>query len=41
MTGSVLVPPQGAADWTISLAASLGVLVWAFQDGHSVLVASP
>ena len=34
MTGSVLVPFKALLINTISLAASLGVLVWVFQDGH-------
>jgi RND superfamily putative drug exporter len=34
MTGSVVVPVKALITNTISLAASLGVLVWVFQDGH-------
>lgn len=34
MTGSVVVPIKALLTNTLSLAASLGVLVWVFQDGH-------
>jgi len=34
MTGSVLIPVKALATNALSLAASLGVLVWVFQDGH-------
>lgn len=34
MTGSVVVPIKALLTNAISLAASLGVLVWVFQDGH-------
>ncbi|WP_456788268.1 MMPL family transporter [Cellulomonas sp. P5_C5] len=34
MTGSVVVPVKALVTNVISLAASLGVLVWVFQDGH-------
>ncbi|HEY0214894.1 MAG TPA: MMPL family transporter [Cellulomonas sp.] len=34
MTGSVLVPVKALLTNVISLSASLGVLVWVFQDGH-------
>ena len=34
MTGSVVVPVKALLTNAISLAASLGVLVWVFQDGH-------
>ncbi|MDC7120814.1 MMPL family transporter [Cellulomonas fimi] len=34
MTGSVVVPVKALLTNTLSLAASLGVLVWVFQDGH-------
>ena len=34
MTGSVVLPLKALATNALSLAASLGVLVWAFQDGH-------
>ncbi|MGY4642624.1 MMPL family transporter [Cellulomonas sp. URHB0016] len=34
MTGSVVVPVKALLTNVISLAASLGVLVWVFQDGH-------
>jgi RND superfamily putative drug exporter len=34
MTGSVVVPVKALLTNALSLAASLGVLVWAFQDGH-------
>ncbi len=34
MTGSVLVPVKALLTNTVSLCASLGVLVWVFQDGH-------
>jgi RND superfamily putative drug exporter len=34
MTGSVLVPIKALLTNAISLCASLGVLVWVFQDGH-------
>jgi RND superfamily putative drug exporter len=34
MTGSVVVPIKALLTNVISLAASLGVLVWVFQDGH-------
>ena len=34
MTGSVVVPVKALLTNVLSLAASLGVLVWAFQDGH-------
>ena len=34
MTGSVLVPLKALLVNAVSLAASLGVLVWVFQDGH-------
>ncbi|WP_315096840.1 MMPL family transporter [uncultured Cellulomonas sp.] len=34
MTGSIVVPVKALLTNTISLAASLGVLVWVFQDGH-------
>ncbi|WP_307724973.1 MMPL family transporter [Cellulomonas aerilata] len=34
MTGSVVIPVKALLTNTISLAASLGVLVWAFQDGN-------
>ena len=34
MTGSIVVPVKALLTNAISLAASLGVLVWGFQDGH-------
>ncbi len=34
MTGSVLIPIKALLTNVISLAATVGVLVWAFQDGH-------
>jgi RND superfamily putative drug exporter len=34
MTGSLLVPLKALAMNVVSLGASLGVLVWIFQDGH-------
>ena len=34
MTGSVVVPLEALVLNSLSLAASLGVLVWVFQDGH-------
>ncbi len=34
MTGSLVVPLKALIVNTLSLAASLGVLVWGFQDGH-------
>lgn len=34
MTGSVLIPVKALLTNALSLAASLGVLVWVFQDGH-------
>ena len=34
MTGSLLVPIKALLTNAISLCASLGVLVWVFQDGH-------
>lgn len=34
MTGSVLVPIKALVTTVVSLGASLGVLVWVFQDGH-------
>ncbi len=34
MTGSVLVPVKALLTNVVSLCASLGVLVWVFQDGH-------
>jgi len=34
MTGSLLVPIKALLTNVISLCASLGVLVWVFQDGH-------
>ncbi|MHA7133064.1 MMPL family transporter [Oerskovia turbata] len=34
MTGSVLVPIKALLTNALSLAASLGVLVWVFQEGH-------
>jgi RND superfamily putative drug exporter len=34
MTGSVVIPVKALLTNIISLAASLGVLVWAFQDGN-------
>ncbi|MEV7971890.1 MMPL family transporter [Cellulomonas sp. NPDC089187] len=34
MTGSVLVPIKALLTNAVSLCASLGVLVWVFQDGH-------
>jgi putative drug exporter of the RND superfamily len=34
MTGSVLVPVKALLTNALSLAASLGVLVWVFQEGH-------
>jgi RND superfamily putative drug exporter len=34
MTGSVIIPVKALLTNVISLAASLGVLVWAFQDGN-------
>ena len=34
MTGSVVVPIKALLTNALSLAASLGVLVWVFQDGH-------
>ncbi len=34
MTGSVLIPIKALLTNVISLSASLGVLVWVFQDGH-------
>lgn len=34
MTGSVAIPIKALLTNALSLAASLGVLVWAFQDGH-------
>ncbi|WHP17763.1 MMPL family transporter [Cellulomonas sp. ES6] len=34
MTGSLLVPVKALLTNAVSLCASLGVLVWVFQDGH-------
>jgi len=34
MTGSVVIPVKALLTNAVSLAASLGVLVWVFQDGH-------
>ncbi|WP_146841260.1 MMPL family transporter [Cellulomonas composti] len=34
MTGSVVIPIKALLTNVVSLAASLGVLVWVFQDGH-------
>lgn len=34
MTGSVIIPIKALITNALSLAASLGVLVWVFQDGH-------
>ena len=34
MTGSVVVPVKALVTSALSLAASLGVMVWVFQDGH-------
>ena len=34
MTGSVVVPVKALLTNVVSLCASLGVLVWVFQDGH-------
>jgi len=34
MTGSVAIPIKALLTNALSIAASLGVLVWAFQDGH-------
>ena len=34
MTGSIVIPIKALLTNAISLAASVGVLVWAFQDGH-------
>lgn len=34
MTGSIVVPVQALLTSALSLAASLGVMVWVFQDGH-------
>jgi RND superfamily putative drug exporter len=34
MTGSVVMPVKALLTNAVSIAASLGVLVWAFQDGH-------
>ncbi|QCB93657.1 MMPL family transporter [Cellulomonas shaoxiangyii] len=34
MTGSVVIPLKALLTNTLSILASLGVLVWAFQDGH-------
>lgn len=34
MTGSVVVPVKALLTNAVSLCASLGVLVWVFQDGH-------
>lgn len=34
MTGSVVIPLKALLTNAVSLAASLGVLVWGFQDGH-------
>lgn len=34
MTGSVVIPVKALLTNALSLAASLGVLVWGFQDGH-------
>ncbi|MGN8245502.1 MMPL family transporter [Cellulomonas soli] len=34
MTGSVAIPIKALLTNVVSLAASLGVLVWVFQDGH-------
>ncbi|MBC7291243.1 MAG: MMPL family transporter, partial [Actinotalea sp.] len=34
MTGSVVIPIKALLTNTVSLAASLGVMVWAFQDGN-------
>ncbi|HEY5515675.1 MAG TPA: MMPL family transporter [Pengzhenrongella sp.] len=34
MTGSVVIPVKALVTNVLSLAASLGVLVWAFQDAH-------
>ena len=31
---SVLVPIKAAAGFLLSIAASMGVVVWVFQDGH-------
>ena len=34
MTGSVVIPVKALLTNALSLAASMGVLVWGFQDGH-------
>lgn len=34
MTGSIVVPVKALLTSALSLAASLGVMVWVFQDGH-------
>ena len=34
MTGSVVIPVKALLTNVVSLSASLGVLVWVFQDGH-------
>ena len=34
MTGSLVIPVKALLTNALSMAASLGVLVWAFQDGH-------
>lgn len=34
MTGSVLIPIKALLTNVVSLSATIGVLVWAFQDGH-------
>ncbi|WP_258723201.1 MMPL family transporter [Cellulomonas sp. NS3] len=34
MTGSVVIPVKALLTNVLSIAASLGVLVWVFQDGH-------
>ncbi|MFC0646792.1 MMPL family transporter [Cellulomonas phragmiteti] len=34
MTGSVVIPVKALVTNALSIVASLGVLVWAFQDGH-------
>ena len=34
LTGSVLVPVKALVLVVVSLGASLGVLVWGFQQGH-------
>ena len=34
MTGSVLIPVKALLTNALSIAASMGVLVWVFQDGH-------